>query len=100
MEKNRKPRDWHRYKQKECPVCKKIHRGKYKYCSIVCSNKGRTITNKHKAKTSETMLKYYQTPEGITTRYNRIKFNKGILKMNIDDIDIIPPVFDIDFDYF
>ncbi len=98
MVKTKKNRLLPRYKEKECPVCKKLHHNRIKYCSISCSNRGRTVTNKHKAKTSASMIKFYQSPEGTVVRKNMTNYNKGIAVVRQEDIDIIPPF--IDFDLF
>lgn len=96
-----KKRHWKRYKEKECPVCHEKHRGPNTYCSLSCSNRGRTITPEHKANTSRAMLRYYRnTPEGISKRQQFVNMNNGLTITRSEDIDIpLPGLYDPDFDY-
>ena len=55
------------YKKKDCPNCKKTHRGRGQYCSISCANTGRIVTPETKQKLSEKSREYRRTPEGIAT---------------------------------
>ena len=55
------------YKKKECPNCKKTHRGRGQYCSISCANTGRIVTPETKQKLAEKSREYRRTPEGIAT---------------------------------
>ena len=96
-----KKRHWKRYKEKECPVCHEKHRGPNTYCSLSCSNRGRTITPEHKANTSRAMLRYHHgTPEGLALKQVLINRNKGIPQIKIEDLDVeLPGLYDPDFDY-
>ena len=55
------------YKKKDCPNCKKTHRGRGLYCSTSCANTGRKVTEETKQKLREKSLEYRRTPEGIAT---------------------------------
>ena len=55
------------YKKKDCPNCKKTHRGRGQYCSISCANTGRIVTPETKQKLAEKSREYRRTPEGIAT---------------------------------
>jgi len=55
------------YAKKECPRCKKIHRGRGQYCSISCSKIGHTVSAETKQKLSVKSTAYRNTPEGIAT---------------------------------
>jgi len=50
---------------KNCLVCGNIHRNRGSYCSKVCSNKGRTVTAEHKAKTSASMTKFMNSDSDV-----------------------------------
>lgn len=43
---------------KHCPVCNVEHFKRGPYCGKVCSNKGRTVTDEQKKKTSESMTNF------------------------------------------
>ena len=55
------------YKKKDCPNCKKTHRGRGLYCSTSCANTGRKVSEETKQKLREKSLEYRRTPEGIAT---------------------------------
>jgi hypothetical protein len=92
---------WKRYKEKICPTCNKKHRGRYTYCSQSCVLNNKPKSEEHKAKTSASLLNYFQkTPEGIAARQKVIKKNTGVSIVKLDDIDVIPPgMIDPDFDF-
>lgn len=48
---------------KVCPVCEVKHAKRGPYCSKVCSNKGRTVTDEQKKKTSESMTKFMNSDD-------------------------------------
>lgn len=50
---------------KECPVCNATHRNRGLYCSKVCSNKGRLVTDEQKQKTSESMTKFMNSDDDV-----------------------------------
>jgi galactose-1-phosphate uridylyltransferase len=64
----KKPEYYKRYKQKECPVCHKLHKGYTTYCSHACKNRGRIITEKIRDNMSKGMREYIKTPEGTAHR--------------------------------
>lgn len=55
------------YKEKECPQCKKRHRGRGNFCSISCANTGQIKSPETKQKLAEKSREYRRTPEGIAT---------------------------------
>lgn len=55
------------YAKKDCPNCKKTHRGRGQYCSISCANTGRKLSEETKQKLSKKSTEYRRTPEGIAT---------------------------------
>lgn len=55
------------YKEKECPQCKKRHRGRGNFCSISCANTGQVKSPETKQKIAEKSREYRRTPEGIAT---------------------------------
>ena len=55
------------YAKKDCPNCKKTHRGRGQYCCVSCSNTGRTVSDETKQKLAVKSRAYRNTPEGIAT---------------------------------
>lgn len=97
------------YKKKECPNCKKTHRGRGQFCSITCANTGRIVTPETKLKLSKKSTEYRRTPEGIATTKTiaRVtekrhdvnqKIKKGEYILEPDDYSIEIPILEDDDD--
>ena len=55
------------YAKKDCPNCKKTHRGRGQFCSISCSKIGTKLSDETKQKLAVKSREYRNTPEGIAT---------------------------------
>lgn len=92
------------YKEKECPQCKKRHRGRGTFCSSSCSLTGRKVSPETKQKLSEKSRAYRRTPEGIATTkiIARVteKRHAGIISLPEDDWIVEVPVDNEDDDGF
>ena len=55
------------YKEKKCPRCGKLHRGRRNHCSRSCGNH-RTITQEQKEKISDSLAQYYATEDGAALK--------------------------------
>ena len=92
------------YKEKECPQCKKRHRGRGLFCSISCANTGQTKSPETKQKLAEKSREYRRTPEGIATTklIARVteKRHAGIQTLPEDDWIVEIPIDNEDDDGF
>lgn len=83
--------------EKECPVCKVIHYKAGTYCSKICSNKGRTVTDEQKKKTAESMTKFMNSDDDVAeeARWRIQNFHK-----NPDEHEAIVPGYIPDDPYY
>ena len=92
------------YKEKDCPNCKKTHRGRGQYCSISCSNTGRQVSAETKQKLSVKSTAYRNTPEGIATTKIIARFTEkrhaGIISLPEDEWFVEIPRLDDEDDGF
>ena len=92
------------YKEKDCPNCKKTHRGRGQYCSISCAMTGRKVSAETKQKLSKKSTEYRRTPEGIATTKTiaRVteKRHAGIQTLPEDDWIVEIPIDNEDDDGF
>jgi len=92
------------YKEKDCPNCKKTHRGRGQYCSISCAMTGRKVSAETKQKLSKKSTEYRNTPEGIATTkiIARVteKRHAGIISLPEDDWIVEIPIDNEDDDGF
>jgi len=95
------------YAKKDCPNCKKTHRGRGQYCCISCANTGRKLSEETKQKLSVKSREYRNTPEGIATTKTiaRVtekrhdvnqKIKEGHYILEPDDWAVEIPTFDDD----
>jgi len=86
-----------RYKEKNCKSCGKSHNKRGPYCSKVCSNEGREVTEETKAKLTKASREYQQTPEAVANKRQLVNQNQT----KAEDFAIeIPEVRDIsDYDF-
>lgn len=88
-------------KQKECPVCNKIHRRRGIHCSASCAASARIHDVDTKEKISESMRDFYDTPQGIAQsivngRRNSALLTGGTPPVTIDEFCVdIPTLYDI-----
>lgn len=96
----RKKRDHNRYKEKQCPICGKLHRRFRLHCSQSCGNKSRKFKEETKQRISNSLRKHYSSPEGIAVRQKIANKNRGIPRIKQEDIDIsLPELYDPEFDF-
>ena len=92
------------YREKECPQCKKLHRGRGNFCSTSCGNTGRKVSAETKLKLSKKSTEYRNTPEGIATTkvIARVteKRHAGIQTLPEDDWIVEIPIDNEDDDGF
>ena len=92
------------YREKECPQCKKLHRGRGNFCSTSCGNTGRKVSAETKLKLSKKSTEYRNTPEGIATTkiIARVteKRHAGVTVLPDDDWIVEVPVDNEDDDGF
>jgi hypothetical protein len=90
-----------RYKVKECPTCKILHKGRGLFCSIGCANKSRDVTDETREKLRKSSTAYVQTPEGIANLKvlsrkreehfkNEQKAKRGEYVLQEDDWYVVP----------
>jgi hypothetical protein len=86
-----------RYREKSCKKCGKTHKKRGPYCSKVCSNKDREVTEETRAKLTKASREYQETPEAIANRRQLVNKNQT----KAEDFAIaIPDVRDIsDYDF-
>lgn len=87
------------YKIKECPNCGLEHRKKGQYCSQSCANESRTLTAETKAKISQSINEYNQTPEGLASARKNAErmalMNKGLESNQVTIEDFAVDIPDI-----
>lgn len=90
---------------KTCPKCGLQHQKRGPFCSQSCGN-GRKHTEEAKARQSQKITEYHQTPEGAATREKSARITSAIKKgeswssVEIDDFAVnIPDVTDYAADY-
>lgn len=92
------------YKEKQCPQCKKLHRGRGNFCSISCANTGQIKSPETKQKLAEKSREYRRTPEGIATTkvIARVteKRHAGVTVLPDDDWIVEVPIDNEDDDGF
>ena len=87
------------YKIKECPNCGLEHRKKGQYCCQSCANESRTLTAATKAKISQSINEYNQTPEGLASARKNAErmalMNKGLESNQVTIEDFAVDIPDI-----
>ena len=80
--------------ERNCPTCGVTHRGRGPYCSKVCSNKGREVTQEQKQKTSESMVKH------MNSDHDSAEYQRWIIRNHDRQTDAVVPGHIPDKEYY
>jgi hypothetical protein len=87
-----------RYKQKTCPACSVVHRGRGFFCSVACSNSHREVKQETRDKLSAIQQEYSKQTAArqVKIGQDNKKREKGEYVLIEDDWYVLPPSDDED----